>query len=306
MKLIYKIGLAIALFYAANWIVYGALQQMGAGETNYLKINSIQRTQADVYIFGASRALRHYNPAIISSYLSSSSVYNAGVASSNAAYQYCMLNLLLENHTPEAILYEIGDLGKNLDGAIADFFPYYDKNKEVHEVLRKRDPLAGIKFAIPLYAMNQKIFGITHAYLNSSDSSIEGFIPRRGTLDLAQIPIARQTDKKLQADENFDPLAWNYFVRFANLCRDKNITLIYLYSPRYTMAKPVGFDLIKNFSEDHSIELLDFSEDRKYLDNAELFVDWHHLNEKGADIFSNDVGIAVQKSLHEGKRCLAL
>lgn len=86
--------------------------------------------------------------------------------------------------------------------------------------------------------------------------------------------------------------------KIIELCKSKNVTPVLITTPltkEYTDAiKSLDLDYYNEFHEiiekiqaDTQVEYLDFSEDKRFCEKYEWFIDCHHLNKFGAREFTN-------------------
>ena len=78
-------------------------------ETNgreYRAAYAIEKEKADVVVFGASRAYRHYVPDIIEDSLKMS-CYNTGNYGHTILYSYATLKVILKRYTPKLIILDV-------------------------------------------------------------------------------------------------------------------------------------------------------------------------------------------------------
>ena len=80
-----------------------------------------------------------------------------------------------------------------------------------------------------------------------------------------------------------------YFYDFVNLCRENDIALYVVISPKYVMC-----DNCSSFSHEIcnkvKVELHDFSSENLFLSNKHYFGDPAHLNFKGSRLYSKFIG----------------
>ena len=77
----------------------------------YRATYAIEKTTADVLIFGSSRAYHHYIPPLIENKLKQS-CYNTGSPGQYLLYNYATLKAVLKRYTPKIIILDVtaGDL----------------------------------------------------------------------------------------------------------------------------------------------------------------------------------------------------
>lgn len=275
-----------------SWIIstgfYYALDNMymrSYGGNSGAQINHVVRTKYDAYIFGASRAVRHYDPSIIKEKLGLS-CYNAAKDSKNAIYQLCLLKLLLENHTPKLIIYEIGDVSKWLATGNRDMYPYYYRNEDVKKILSTSDKWAKVKFAYPLYAYNRKFVPVLIGFLRSYPPSETGFKSLAGEMHPGEIARIKESPEETYPVEGVDLNAVASLRLFVHECREREIELIFSYSPTYIPFEPEGMDVIQQIAMENDIPFVLNGDNPRFSYNPTLFIDAGHLNAKGARLFT--------------------
>ena len=85
----------------------------------------------------------------------------------------------------------------------------------------------------------------------------------------------------------YDSLKIDYINRFIEL--SKGARLYFVVSPIWYGMDSIQFQPIKEICEIHGIPFIDFSNDPKFVHNDDLFIDGSHLNEKGADVFTQEL-----------------
>ena len=72
-----------------------------------------------------------------------------------------------------------------------------------------------------------------------------------------------------------------------NLCRDNDIELVFVVSPKYTRVEAGQYAVLKSFANERSIPFLDYHTPGIYQDHPEYFQDTGHLWDKGARLYSS-------------------
>lgn len=286
-----KILLFLSMLWVLSTAVYAAINYIyfhSYGGTSGAHINQIIRSDYDAYIFGASRAVHHYDTAILSKSLGLR-CFNAGDDGKNANYQLGLLKMLIKKHRPKLIIYEIGDLSAAFDAGTGELYPYYYRDQDIRRILRERDPWVGVKFQFPLYAYNRRLFPVIKAYLDTSPPSKTGFQPLEGVMLPAEVEKyktqVKQKSESLPVDSQNSKVKKN-FREFAAICKREDIMLVFCYSPIYMSQKPGDFSYIKSIATKTGVPLLLYGENRDYNYHPELFKDAWHLNTIGAEQFT--------------------
>ncbi len=252
-----------------------------APKLHYLSEN----VHEDLVLMGASRCHHHYIPSIISDSLGMT-VYNAGIGGANNIYShYIVLSHILERYTPKVICLEVMPTDYNIQkdpfSVISFFSPLFGRSERADSIYR----LAGTywKYKIShIYRYNAKassnLWGLV---LNRQKDNDNGYIP---------LPEPKQYPQELtkeSVDKEADPLKMYYLGRFANLCKQNHITLVFVISPKFTHVDEDHYVLLKNFAAKHSIPFLDYHTAGLYHDCPKYFKDATHLWDKGAKVYSS-------------------
>lgn len=254
--------------------------------TNSTEIRKYKECTSDIVIMGSSRAVHHYVPSIISDSLGLS-CYNLGHDGKNIYYQYAGLNLLL-NHPPKVIIYDCFSVDvlktenfANGWGALADYYPYYGQNDAIDALINNM----GLK--------NRLAVIISHTYRNNSrfvdyfggdNSESNGYEPVYGEYG--------KTISIHYENSNTDSTKIEYMRRLIDLCRQKNIEIVFSVSPRYALNdNPNGiitkkYEVVKKLCEDTHTIFMYYELDSLFLNNPKWFKDIGHLNDEGAHEFT--------------------
>lgn len=81
-------------------------------------------------------------------------------------------------------------------------------------------------------------------------------------------------------------MAWGYLRRFASLCRQHGIRLVWTISPRFSLISPEFYAPLHRLAQEMDIPLLDYHTPGFLLDRPDLFFDIPHLWDRGARLFS--------------------
>lgn len=287
-KVVKKLILFLVLFWVFSSSIYLIINYMyfhSFGGNSGAQINHVIRTDYDAYIFGASRASHHYEPTYISEHLGLS-CFNAGDDGKNATYQYGLLQMLLENHVPKLIIYEVGDISAYLNDGTVDLYPYYYKHSFIRQLLHQRDKWAKIKFLFPLYSYNNKIFTIGKGFILSTPPFETGFRPIDGTMHPGEVMRLINEVPIGTSEVAVDYLVLENFKNFVRICNENNIKLVFCYSPSYVPRRPPGHDKIEAIAAENDIPFYHYGEHDSFVYHSELFKDAGHLNREGAELFT--------------------
>lgn len=242
--------------------------------------------RADLVILGASRCHHHYVPSILSDTLNMS-VYNAGVGGSDNIFShYLVLCHILEHSAPKIICLELmpADYAqeKHPFHALAFFAPLYGQCSEADSLYR----LAGSYWKYYLSHL--------YRYNAKASSNIIGLLmDRQKNSDNGYIPLPQPTvppSGLLKADTATlacDSLKTTFIQRFIAKCQSRGITLVFVVSPRLTVANKRLYEPLKTIAHENNIPFMDYHSQGLFHDRSEYFKDELHLWDEGARHYSS-------------------
>jgi hypothetical protein len=259
----------------------------------YRTTYAIDSTQADVLIFGASRANHHYYPGAFEKALHMS-CYNAGRDGSAIFYHYAILQGVLKRYSPKMAILDFSNRGFIKDqesyDRISSLLPYYKKHPEMRCIIDLKSPYEKYKLLSKIYPYNSLLFTIAvgNAGFNRGreyNNDEHGYVPLTETWKGGII-----TDTGF-AKYELDSTKIRIFESFVRDCVNANVQLYIILSPYFIKYKFEDRSVViaKEIAQKYNIPFYDFSQDTVFLNVAELFTDESHLNGGGAKIFSNKI-----------------
>lgn len=298
--IIFKLAAGVMVFWVLSFGIYLILDYMyfrtDSGTTG-AQINHIIKSSFDGYIMGASRAAHHYDTKAISDKLGFR-FFNAGDDGKNATYQLGLLKMMIKNHVPKVIIYEIGDMSPSLDKGSIDLYPYYYKDEEIKFLLNQRDKWAKVKFLLPIFVYNRKLFPVLYWYYSSVPPPTNGYRPLQGSMHSAEQEALSKLEYRT-GTSIIDPNAYYSFQQFIRTCKDLDIKLVLAYSPSYVPSDPSGYDVILSIATKHNLPVYNYGQDKRFNWDPQLFKDSTHMNESGARIFSDLIGTDILTTIHQ-------
>ncbi len=289
-KFVLKIGLFLLIVVCADVMIGHGLNYItshitvgGQGRDNYIA----NEAKDGILVFGSSRAVHHYNTPMLEDSLKITS-YNCGEDGNGVILGYARLLMIKERHEPQIIIYDVMpeyDLFKNDNHKyLGSLRSHYDKDI-LHPIFVSVDKTEQYKMISRLYRYNSRFLQNLVIFFTgySNDGGIKGYRPSKGNLDKMKITNSI-ADSISYA---YDSLKIDYINRFIEL--SKGARLYFVVSPIWYGMDSIQFQPIKEICEIHGIPFIDFSNDPKFVHNDDLFIDGSHLNEKGADVFTQEL-----------------
>ena len=138
----------------------------------YRAYYTIEKTNADILIFGSSRAFNHYRPDVFESRLKQT-CYNSGSPGQFLLYDYATLKAILKRYTPKLIILDlmpeslaVEDLSSNTYDRLSFLLPYYKQHREMRPVLDLKSPNEKLKLFSSIYPFNSSLIYTTAGFLN--------------------------------------------------------------------------------------------------------------------------------------------
>ena len=248
---------------------------------------SIETTNADILIFGASRAQQQYNPIFFEERMLQS-CYNVGRDGEPIFYYYALLKSILKRHSPKIVILDIENgvfkESQSSYDKLSILLPFYKDHPEIRPIIDMRSRFERLKLLSNVYPYNSLLFKIAFGNLNTKKSDdIKGYVPLKR---LWNEPL-RTVDLSIQY--KLDTNKIKFFKAFINDCNKAHVKLYMVCSPYY--LRLLGTDssmiLAKRIAYEANINFIDFSRDESFLVNPKLFDDPVHVNTVGSKIFCN-------------------
>lgn len=235
-----------------------------------------------VLILGSSRAIHHYDPAVMEDSLHTS-VYNCGVDGNGILYQFGRLMTVLERHTPRMVIY---DVMTDFDMADDDNLKYtkwlrrwYDK-PGMDTLFRDISVLEPLKMHSQFYRYNSSFVQmLSDNFAPRQDISYKGYKPLKGVIDYTPAPVS-------EAPVEWQPLKYKYFERMIELCRERGIELVVVYSPWLGARSSGRFARMTELCRARGVRVVDMFAEPEISRDPSMFEDASHLNERGAAEFT--------------------
>ena len=244
----------------------------------------------EIIILGDSRAEHHYNSGLISE-KTGKSVYNYGSDGQSIFFNYAVLRKLLDSYVPEKVIYEISlselEFSEDTYDRLLYFLPM--QNKYANKLLKEQ--LGSGKLIISklfnAYKYNSTAFIILKSYLSPKEY-IAGYQPLSDELDesLFNGEPTEIVDRK--ADYMIDSMKIKYFEEILQLSKEFNFKIEFFISPTLLHTEnDILFNAINNSLSKFNYSANIFINDSSYKSSS--FADIIHLNEKGADHYTNKI-----------------
>jgi hypothetical protein len=288
LKLVVLLAIVFALDYSiGNALRYFYFKQESG--LQYRTTYSIEKTTADLLIFGSSRANHHYNPSVFESRLNQS-YYNVGRDGNSIFYHSAVLKAVLKRYSPKIVILDFvhGEFQKNQNSydRLSSLLPYYSNHPEMRSIINLKSDYEKIKLFSNIYPYNSSIFTITvgNAEFNKKrNGDIKGYVP------LTKIWNGSIKIDNSSTSYEIDTMKVNAYKTFIQDCINSKVKIYIACSPYYIKSNHSDYSVIigKEIAKRNNIEFFDYSKDSVFINNSKLFSDNSHLNDSGAIVYSN-------------------
>jgi hypothetical protein len=300
--LILKILLFIVLLLILDFAIgktlnyYYFKQKQGEYALLTRTIENPTNQRAEILIMGSSRAKRHYHPGIISATLGKS-CYNTGYDAQSILFCKALLDIIREKYKPEIIVLDVNMHALNNEEISYDqlsvLLPYASRYPMLWNTLSLKSPFERIKCISLIYPYNSLLDKIVKGNIVHWEDDINGFVPFYGV-------YRNDLEERTFPEINLDSNKINAFESFLSICRENNIQLYIVYSPEYVKSLNISpsMNYIIEKCQKQNIEYISYRNNEFFLNN-ELFQEYLHLNNVGAEKFSLDIALKIKEKINE-------
>jgi hypothetical protein len=296
-----KLIIVFLFVFFLDFVIGRTLQYFYFKETSglhYRTTYSLEKTEADVLVFGSSRANHNYIPNIFEDSLEMS-FYNTGRDGTGIFYHKAVLKSVLKRYSPKVIILDyVGSFAKseNEYDKLSSLLPYYKTHKEIQEIVELKGPYERIKLMSEIYPYNSEILTIAIGNLEINK--------KRKPDNKGYIPLYKKWQAKIDSIDTFstyeiDSNMIEAFKDFLNIAKKSGANFFVVYSPVFQkIKKKQEIEICKDMCNKENIIFWDFSNDTLFLNNSHFFQDVLHLNHNGANVFSNLIVKKIKQKIN--------
>jgi hypothetical protein len=287
----------MVVFFCTDAFISGNLSKANNGEYGVWRDVFKGTVNADVVIYGASRAVNHIDPATIADTLHQST-YNLGIHAYTFKMQYLRHRVLLQhNPKPRLIIYSLDFMTFEKRAELFNpeqFLPYM-LNDTLVKKYTSNYVYSWWDYTLPVVRYYGHGTAVRHAlslYTRKTPEPVErirGYLP--DDEKFTAVFNEGVKDAKRFYEIKFDGPTIQLFNQFLQECKSAGIKVAFVYTPEYVFGQKFVknrkqlFGLIHKFSKQYRIPLYDYSADTICLNKA-YFYNSEHLNKTGAELFS--------------------
>lgn len=307
--------LIVILLFALNAMINSGLRRTTTSEFGIWNKIVHGKINADIVIFGSSRALAHYDPRIIQR-ATGFSAYNIGLNGSQTDLQLARLRAYLNHNRKPKLLIVNFDLFSFVTSHEiydpAQYVPYMTE-PAIYAGVRRVYPDAWKWRYLPLYGYAVEdmrfdwLIGLKAFFgIQPREDHLNGYQPedRQWTGDFARFKANNAAGWSVDVEKQgvID------FTDILRICQVAAIPVLVVHSPEYFEVQEMErnreeiLQRARALSAKFGAEFWDYSDSPICRDRAN-FYNSQHLNQSGATLFSDDLGKRlVEAGFSEGKR----
>lgn len=296
-----KFILHIILFFAVAVAVDRAfglvLDHMNAhlkGGENQLHYDTFCHAEADVLIFGSSRANHHYVPSVVADSLHLS-CRNCGYDALGVLNMYGRYRMMASRRKPKVVIYDVFP-DNDIYGSSADHLRFLDGLKchvgkpVIDSILFNVAPMERWKLLSHIYRYNTTVFRLVNDYFFSAPIGEQGYLPLYGTMDYQPKNYAPRF-----VGQEPDIVKLAYLEKLVHAAQADGAFVALVASPYYGATSDADFQVARQLCHRLDVPFLNHCTDTAFTRRREWYKDSSHLNHEGARRFTSVIMEEVKR-----------
>ena len=247
-------------------------------------INRGLNSKKEILILGSSRAMHHYDPEVFEDYLGLS-CYNTGIGGYGIFYNYALLNEIVKKNIPKIIILDLSPnilVDKNSYKKLNVLLPYFKEYESFSEIIKLDPKFSNLELISNLYIYNSTIYEFFRDYFTKELIVTDGYLPLKGTINKTKFTPFYNSDLMIDSKKLI------YIKKIIELCHKNDIELIGVVSPTYLKFDRENklISKVKPLFSDYNFDFFNYSDLPLLYGKREFFRDQIHLNDEGAQLFS--------------------
>jgi hypothetical protein len=307
LKLIGKLAILLAILFVCDRLVGMLLENLFYKQTHgddVVSIQLIEKANEEILVMGSSRASHHYNAALLEN-ATGMTCFNGGRDEMTITYSNAILPVIYKRYTPKVLVLDLtpSELTAASHGEVVYqristvLLPFSNRHKELLPTIALAGETEIWKSKVShIYPYNSLIgSSVQNAFTNVGHHSIKGFEPIPGKIDTNYYKTPAMNFNVLGIVE---PKLQAKLQNIVDIAKSHNTRLIAIISPFYfplELDKNESYHTIKQMMETNGVEFYDFTHASPFLNNPTLFYDEVHLNDSGANIYTQTIANIINK-----------
>lgn len=285
---IYIAAVLILLDFLIGFTLSRIIPRMNHCEETSCLYYTLNEMDAQVVIIGGSKVITDYNPEIMESVLKKS-VFTVTADNSGISFQYAVADAILDRYKPDLLVLDMVEeyVFSEENDWINTLSPFYGQYNAVTEVINNEsDWKETLLMKSNLYRYNTILPRILLRSIISRNHPLKSGYKLRDRDFLEPIP-----DFSQQKPEPVIPYKKNYLDKIVKKASEKGVKIVFTVSPvfRERAVDIQSNSYLQSLSESLDVPLISDYRFDAVNERRDMFVDYLHLNTKGATIYSEHV-----------------
>lgn len=295
---IFVIALIVDSYYS-NQLKKMALFSGEVQEWNQIKEG---KTNAELAVFGSSRAFIHINPTILEKELKLNT-HNFGLNGSKFKMQLYRFNLYLKhNPKPKMVVWNLDAFSfSHIDEVFQpnQYVPFMLWNFKLYDALKEYKDTKLVDFIVPLYRYRDQTYWKDQIARSKKEKLHQDGLFRDDGFKSYNRKWNVKWEKMKPKNSDFDEVDFTLLEELIQICKKENIQLVFTIAPEF--YKGQGYmlnrdEIVGRYQktlQKYDLPLLDYSDDSISY-QQKWFYNTTHLNDKGADEFTRRLATALK------------
>lgn len=253
---------------------------------------TVEKVDADVVVIGSSKASHHYVPQMLEDSLGMTA-YNCGQDGCFFLYQNCIINMILDRYTPKMILWDIQPGSFAGEDCSLEYqnmrylSPYYPANTWAESYINSESSKMRYRMMSRMFAFNSKVLNYVFPLVTHSSATENGYLP----LDTEGY-LYPEMDKQAEIEEVVNRTYLDLLDKTMKRCKEKGVELRMYISPAFSQKSALTIaaeEEIGSVAICNNVSFTNAHSDDSFMQDATLFKDACHLNDKGAKLYTTRV-----------------
>lgn len=267
----------------------------------YYKANySLSQSDEEIIIFGSSRAETNYAPFVFEDSLKLRT-WNTGRGGQSLPFWYAMELGVLDSNIPKIAIVNIEKdfLSYDLRNSFqrAGFLrPFYFKHNEIRPIINKISKFEKYLMLSNMYAFNSSFYYLLRPFLIKGidgKRELKGWKTRNGV-----IHESKNNYRYYNSNQRLNKETVKLFNRFIENLSTKGCVVFVVISPNYKNLIEYS-STVEYVSHMKNLIFLNYSNNKKFVDNHLYFKDLDHLNVEGAVEFSKRISQEIKNNINK-------
>lgn len=255
---------------------------------------TVESVKTDILVIGSSKASHHYVSNMLEESLGMTT-YNCGQDGCFFLYQNCIMNMILDRYVPKIIIWDIQpesfvEIDKSRQYQNFRYLtPYYNKNLWAKSFVDGESRKMPYRMHSRMFGYNSMLFKYLYPIFVRTSPSCKGYIPLADDGD-------RYPDIMYEKEEGFTTTVDIEYLALLDStlkrCKEKGAEVRIYISPVFSEKVKLMKDAESSICEiaiRNGVSCSNFHSAEVFMTDATLFKDASHLNENGAELYTQMV-----------------